>query len=287
MPDLPPRPLTAANAAFRQEFFRRWGRETMLVCGHTQAAEYDSHGQTLSIKAAWGGRERFFLADREVALDDDHWWVLNEGHLYASVLRNPRPMRSLAIFFRPGLADEVAAARGQRGDAALDDPRPAPRRTAFAEHLRPHGGAMTAHLHALWHAVHDGERSELWLEEQALRLLDHLFDTEPAASPARRSAQAELARRLRRAADYIDTCHREPLTLDDMAGAACLSRWHFVRHFRAAFGVSPYAFLQRKRARVARRLRAAGLADTEALAQASGFSSRFAMQRALRRHDAL
>lgn len=287
MPDLPPQPLTAANAAFRQEFFRRWGCETTLVCGQAQHAAYDSHGQTLSIKAAWGGRERFFLAEREVALDDDHWWVLNEGHRYASVLRNPRPMRSLAIFFRPGLAEEVAGARAQRGDAVLDDPAPAARPTAFAEHLRPHGGAMTAHLHALWDAVHDGQRSELWLEEQAMRLLDRLFDSEPAPSPARRSAQAELARRLHRAADFIDTCHREPLTLDDMAGVACLSRWHFVRHFRAAFGLAPYAFLQRKRARVARRLRAAGLADAEALAQASGFSSRFAMQRALRRHDAL
>jgi len=287
MPDLPPLPLTAANAAFRQDFFRRWGRENTLVCGHTQYAEYASHGQTLSIKAAWGGCERFFLPEREVALDDDHWWVLNDGHHYASVMRNPRPMRSLAIFFRPGLAQELAAARAQRGDAALDDPAPAAHAATFAEHLRPHGGAMTRHLHALWAAVHEGQRSEVWLEEQAILLLDRLFESEPAPAATRRSARDELARRLHRAADYIDTCHREPLTLDDMARAACLSRYHFVRHFRAAFGLTPYAYLQRKRVRVARRLRAAGLDDTEALAQASGFSSRFAMQRALRRHDAL
>jgi AraC-like DNA-binding protein len=259
----------------------------VLVCGFTQYAEYASHGQTLSIKAAWGGREHFFLREREVALDDDHWWVLNEGHRYASVLRNARPMRSLAIFFRPGLADEVAAARTQRGDAALDDPMPVAREARFAEHLRPHGGEMTRHLHALWNAVQDGQRSEVWLEEQALLLVERLFEAEPAPSPARRSARAELARRLHRAADYIDTCHREPLTLDDMARAACLSRWHFVRHFRAAFDLTPYAFLQRKRARVALRLRAAGLTDGDALAAASGFTSRFAMLRALRRHDAL
>jgi len=287
MPDLPPRPLTPANAAFRQDFFRRWGRENTLVCGHAQVAEYEAHGQTLSIKAAWGGSERFFLPEREVALDDDHWWVLNDGHRYASLMRNPRPMRSLAIFFRPGLAAEVAGARAQRGDAMLDDPQPGLRAAVFAEHLRPHGGAMTPHLHALWHAVHDGQRSEVWLEEQSVLLVERLFDNEAAPGPTRRSARAELQRRLHLAADHIDTCHRDPLTLDDMARVACLSRWHFVRHFRAAFGLTPYAYLQRKRARVARRLRAAGLTDGEALAQAAGFSSRFAMSRALRRHDAL
>jgi AraC family transcriptional regulator len=69
-----------------------------------------------------------------------------------------------------------------------------------------------------------------------------------------------------------------------MARVACLSRYHFVRHFRALFGITPYAYLLRKRARVAQRQLAAGAADREALALACGFGSRFALARALRRH---
>ena len=89
MPDLPPRPLTVGNAAFRESFYQRWGRENAVVCGRTREAEYATHRQTLSIKAAWGGRERYLLSDREVAVDDDHWLVIDEGRAYGSVLRAP------------------------------------------------------------------------------------------------------------------------------------------------------------------------------------------------------
>jgi AraC family transcriptional regulator len=290
MPDLPPRPATPANAAFRESFLRRWGRENALVCGFTRNAEYQQHGQTLSVKAAWGGRERFLLAEREVAVDDDHWLILNDGRRYASVLRNDRPMASMAIFFRPGLAAEVAAARGLDTAAALDRPdAPAASRhlaPEFSEHLRAHdGGDISRRLRALWHAVQDGERSEDWLEEQSLLLVDRLLGQGPlrVRGATRRSARDELRRRLRLAADHIDTCHAQPLDLEAMARVACLSRWHFVRHFRAEFGITPYAFLLRKRARVAARLLAAGQGDREAVALACGFGSRFALARALAR----
>jgi AraC-like DNA-binding protein len=286
MPDLPPRPATAANACFRAAFYSRWGRENALVCGTTCAAEYAPHPQTLSVKAAWGGGERYLLGRREVVVDDDHWLVLNEQRTYGSVLRSARPVTSFALFFRPGLAQQVAAQRAQRLAAQLDTPDPAPQRLEFSEHLRAHGDTVSRHLRAMALQVRDGERSEDWLEEQALLLADELIGVAPeAAQPApRRSPRSELLRRLRLAADFIDSSHAEPITLDDMARVACLSRYHFVRHFRALHGITPYAYLLRKRAQVARRLLVAGAADREAVALACGFANRFALARALRRH---
>jgi AraC family transcriptional regulator len=286
MPDLPPRPATPANTAFRESFLRRWGRENALVCGLTRYAEYRTHGQTLSVKAAWGGRERFMLAEREIAIDDDHWLVLNDGRRYSSVLRSDKPMATMAIFFRPGLPAEVAAARRLGVQAALETPdggaNGAPE---FSEHLRPHdGGELSRWLRALWVAVQQGERSEVWLEEQSLLLAGRLLGEAVRPEAVRRSARDELRRRLRLAADHIDTCHAQPLDLEAMARVACLSRWHFVRHFRAEFGITPYAYLLRKRARVAQRLLDAGHTDREAVALACGFANRFALARALARH---
>lgn len=284
MPDLPPRPLSAANAAFREAFYRRWGRENALVCGTSRDASYETHPQTLSVKAAWGGRERYFLREREVAVDDDHWLVLNQGRAYASQLRGPRPVTSLALFFRPDLPGQVAAQRMRTLAAALDGPEGAAATPEFAEHLRPHGGALSRRLALLHREAIGGERSEDWLETQALLLMDELLGEATPVRAAPRSARAELQRRLRLAADFIDTCHAEPLTLDDMARVACLSRYHFVRHFRALHGITPYAWLLRKRARVARRLLAAGQSDREAVALAAGFGNRFALARALVRY---
>ncbi len=55
------------------------------------------------------------------------------------------------------------------------------------------------------------------------------------------------ARHLLRAKDVSDARYVEPLGVDDLAGAAGLSRAHFSREFRRAFGESPHAYLLTRR----------------------------------------
>jgi transcriptional regulator GlxA family with amidase domain len=56
-----------------------------------------------------------------------------------------------------------------------------------------------------------------------------------------------LARHLLRAKDLADARYSEPLDVEDLARAAGLSRAHFSRQFRRAFGASPYAYLLTRR----------------------------------------
>jgi AraC-like DNA-binding protein len=55
------------------------------------------------------------------------------------------------------------------------------------------------------------------------------------------------ARHLLRAKDLADARYFEPLEVNDLAGAAGLSRAHFSREFRRAFGESPRAYLLTRR----------------------------------------
>jgi AraC-like DNA-binding protein len=55
------------------------------------------------------------------------------------------------------------------------------------------------------------------------------------------------ARHLLRAKDLADSRYFEPLDVDDLARAAGLSRAHFSREFRRAFGESPHAYLLTRR----------------------------------------
>ena len=55
------------------------------------------------------------------------------------------------------------------------------------------------------------------------------------------------ARHLLRARDVADARYFEPLGVDDLASAAGLSRAHFSREFRRAFGESPHAYLLTRR----------------------------------------
>ena len=50
-----------------------------------------------------------------------------------------------------------------------------------------------------------------------------------------------------RAKDLVDARYFDPLTVDDLAAAAGLSRAHFSRAFRAAFGEPPHAYLLTRR----------------------------------------
>ena len=55
------------------------------------------------------------------------------------------------------------------------------------------------------------------------------------------------ARHLLRAKDLADARYFDPLDVDDLARAAGLSRAHFSREFRRAFGESPHAYLLTRR----------------------------------------
>src|SRR5450432_2339183 len=147
LPDLPPRPETPANAAFRRDYVARWARENTLLCGVTQFAEYPEVVHPLSIKMAWGGREVYHLRQREVHVRDGSWLVLNDGDEYGSTLRSDLPTTSFSIFLRRGLADEVVAAHRLGVDKcmerAVDEVRVAP---SFSPHLRGHDRDVTPRM---------------------------------------------------------------------------------------------------------------------------------------------
>jgi AraC-like DNA-binding protein len=97
-----------------------------------------------------------------------------------------------------------------------------------------------------------------------------------------RPVALELLPHLRRARDHIDRHYRMPLDLDQLAGVAGVSKFHFVRSFEAAYGETPIRYLTRRRIERAQDLlRAANLTVTEVcmlvgFASLGSFSSRFA-----------
>ncbi|WP_407078791.1 helix-turn-helix transcriptional regulator [Xanthomonas sp. WHRI 10208] len=62
-----------------------------------------------------------------------------------------------------------------------------------------------------------------------------------------RALHAPRVRAVARALQYIDTHLYEPIGVTQLAGAACMSRFHFARVFRDAIGASPMEYLRRRR----------------------------------------
>lgn len=93
------------------------------------------------------------------------------------------------------------------------------------------------------------------------------------STPPRPLVADDLFRRLCRARDYLHAHAGEPIGLDDLAGQAALSRYHFLRRFRDAFGVTPHEYLTRERLRRAKLLLAAGRCSVTDVCFDVGFAS--------------
>lgn len=86
-------------------------------------------------------------------------------------------------------------------------------------------------------------------------------------------APGDVLVHLRRARDRVDRDYAQPLDLEDLARTAGLSKYHFHRLFTATYGVTPAAYLSRRRIERAQDLlRATNLTVTE-VCYAVGFSS--------------
>lgn len=283
---------TPENREFRRYFYSKWGLENCIVSARATRADYPPFTQRLSIKAAWGGCERYRLDSRTVAVDDDNYLVINDRRTYSSSLESREPVHSFSIFFRPGLAEETLGALRLPAEGALaaggESPASA---TEFAEHLHPHDRLVTPLLRYISDQVDAGLDDGMWYEEQFSFLLERMFRAQRAETAAieslgmvRAATRREIRRRIGWCTDYIHTYYMRPLGMQDLAKSASLSRFHFIRLFRAIHGLTPFAYLQRKRAAVAARLLRATDLSQEQVAERVGFASRSTMFRHLRRH---
>src|SRR5688572_13536244 len=90
------------------------------------------------------------------------------------------------------------------------------------------------------------------------------YATVSTVAQDRMRAPGDVLVHLRRARDLADRSYAEPLTLDHLAATAGLSKHHFLRLFKATYGLTPMEYVsQRRIERAQDLLRATNLTVTE------------------------
>ncbi|HXS90570.1 MAG TPA: AraC family transcriptional regulator [Steroidobacteraceae bacterium] len=287
--------FVSAHAEVQQSFNSKWGRENCIVWGRARRSKFGPRMHSLSIRAAWGGEERCQFDGRTVAVDDDSFLILNNGRVCTTQIDAPQPVESFAIYFGPALVEHTYGAMTlsiekalERGDAVVE------RSAEFLESLQPHDKLVSPVLRFIRLHVLRGVDDEAWYDEQLNFLLERMLthrggviERIDALQLIRTSTRREIYRRISLATDYLHSNYRQPLDLDSLGKAACLSKYHFLRLFTRVHGITPHQYLLRKRAKTALRLLQTTPLDVCEIASSVGFAQRHALLRQMRRWTGL
>jgi AraC family transcriptional regulator len=187
-----------------------------------------------------------------VRVDETSFFLSNRGEAYTLSLEPGAATETFNLHFGEKWAEDVLHTLTQPTDRLLDDPnRALDTEVAFHSQLYRRDTRFELLLRRLQTATAAGSAPTLLLDELLTDVLRYLMDTRrevlhqiqdlPFRKPATRQ---EIYRRLSRAVDYLHTAYQRDLRLDELAEVACLSRFHFLRLFRACYSHSPYHYLQ-------------------------------------------
>jgi AraC family transcriptional regulator len=109
------------------------------------------------------------------------------------------------------------------------------------------------------------------IDETAARLMEAVIGATSDQPPEPVRVSPRDRRRIGEALRYIELNGADALDLDALAGVAIMSKYHFLRTFRHAVGVTPYQFLLGVRMRRAAVRLATSAAPVSAIAFETGF----------------
>jgi AraC family transcriptional regulator len=246
----------------------------------------------LSIKAVLAGSVIWETGGRKYVVRENSYLVVNQGQSYTFTIDSATPSTTLSVFFQNGFVEAIHRDLTQPDSALLDSPDAAKSGSLiFRQRLEPEPSGVLAALRSLYAAKGRGQVSRTATEEAFLRIACALVGEFPRAEEAasrlsavRASTREELMRRVLRGRDFLLSRMDESVSIADAARAACISQYHFLRAFRAAFRVTPHQFLTAQRLSRARVLLRGGKHSVTDVCFESGFQSVASFSSLFRRH---
>lgn len=225
----------------------------------------------------------FCRVDRQTTrIDEDYYFVSNRAQLYTlQVEESSGGAETFNIHFGEFFSESVLNSLVTPTDRILDagtEKQLSP--VAFFNKLHRRDATFNAMIGAMLTSYRETGYNKLRYEEQLTALLSyhlqqhrHIAGIVNNLPPARKATRTELYKRLSRAMDVLRSGFCGEISLDQLASEACLSKYHFLRLFRAAYGLSPYQYIQHLRIEKARVLLADSALPVNDVAGLLGFDN--------------
>lgn len=213
-------------------------------------------------------------------IDEDHYFVSNRSQEYTlGIEEGGGGAETFNIHFGEVFSESVLHSLVTPAERMLDagaENQLSPFR--FFNQLHRRDARFNAMIREI--AASEKTYDKLRFAEQMTSLLSyHLQQHDQIAKivnnlpPVRQATRVELYKRLARAMDVLQSGFCGEISLDQLAAEASLSKYHFLRLFRSAFGLSPYQYAQELRIEKARALLASTASPVTDIAAALGFDN--------------
>jgi len=221
--------------------------------------------------------------DRQTTrIDEDNYFVSNRSQLYTlQVEENSTSTETFNIHFGEFFSESVLNALITPADRILDagtEKQLSP--VLFFNQLHRRDATFNALIQSILSSQKALGPDRLRFEEQLTALLSyylqqhhHITRIVNNLPPVRKATRIELYKRLSRAMDVLRSRFCGTVSLDQLAAEACLSKYHFLRLFRQAYGLSPYQYIQELRIEKARDLLTDTVISVADIADILGFDN--------------
>lgn len=270
-----------AEASFSNQ--KAWGGKalpskgwpTVILNVETTHTYRDNIRGPLSIFTNLQGESAVETGNRKVLIKEGYFFVTNHDQYYTLAVDNVKT-KTFNIHFGEYFADEVLSSLSRHPEKMLGD-------SGFIapfERIEFHNKLFVrkANINRAIIEISTIQQSILLLEEKLYQLVSFLFDEHKEVEKMKdklpvlkNSTREEITKRLLYSIDYIHSFYDQNPSLEDLASVSCLSKFHFLRLFKIAFGKTPYQYLSEIKIQKGKELLKGTHLDVNAIANVIGF----------------
>lgn len=232
------------------------------------------------------GQSRCTIEGYRIEIPEDTFLISNAGQYYSLEIESETPVETFNLHLGNALLEQIQASLSLKPETLLLDPlAPVTQPFVFPNRLNRKDAFVCQWLEKA--CLHEDPASlEANLQDLIVYLLlgQKQIQAEIKRLPAlKQGTKQELHQRLNRARDCL---YAQPLyaySLEELAQIACLSKYHFLRMFRAAYGCTPHQFQLQLRVEKARALLAQTRLSVQAIAELLCFDEPASFSRLFRK----
>ncbi|WP_160143905.1 AraC family transcriptional regulator [Chryseolinea soli] len=234
---------------------------------------YPTHETPHLLVANFRESGQYVLNTRKVTASDSHFYMLNPGDKLEIDLRKKHALQTFLIAFDQTFVTHVFQTATSSAESLLDDGLAGTSATLSVPAVP---FLMNAHISDLLYSTLQSSQEDEILAEILLGFFPMLHDTRNRLEnlkAIKRSTREEIYRRIFVAEEFMREHLSETISLDQIAAAACMNRFHFLKLFKEMRHMTPHHFLTSLRLEQAYQQLKAGRFSVTEVCYAAGFQS--------------